>query len=166
MPGNGAGQEMWGKEELRFGQAKCVVPGGQPGRGSGRRLGLRAALFHDTLSSQSEPETRSSCLVSKATLLLLRPKSPESPFTFCHSPHPIHQQNIMDLPSKCTQNLATTLSLTRTISHLDHPCFFLQPKQLILNTAARGIVIGLKADHAPPVLRTMQVSPQSYAKLK
>lgn len=73
----------------------------------------------------------------------------------------------MDLPSKSTQPLAATLSLIN-LYHLplDHPCFFLHPKQLILNTAARGIVIGLKADRVPPVLRTMQVSPQPYVKLK
>ena len=42
--GRGIGQEIWGKGELPFGQAECVVPRGHSGRRSGRLLDLHATV--------------------------------------------------------------------------------------------------------------------------
>lgn len=88
---------------------------GQPGGGSASNS---VSLYSATKVSRApnSPKPALPALISKATLLVLRPKSLLT-LDF-HSPCPIHQQNVTALPSKYTHNLATTLSLSCTICHL------------------------------------------------
>lgn len=66
LPGNGAGREMWGKGELCFGPAKCVVSGGQPGRGAGQAAGPASTLV-PSHSQLPQPKPALPALVPKAT---------------------------------------------------------------------------------------------------
>lgn len=90
LPGNGAGREMWGKGELCVGQAKCVVPGGQPGRG---------AVTQPAATAQ----THSSCPCPQSHLTSAQAKVPRVTLDFLSqpAPHPSAKRN----GSACTVHL-------------------------------------------------------------